>query len=149
MAEKNLTFEHLCVYADQVFGSENWSHVIKNQTIDFEKEDKTRKVTIGCFTIVRVSYQDERHHEGVGFYEGTFETKGTAFKEVRTKSLVDAMYNTLISFKEIRDYFENLEKKKVERIKRQNELKQQWISNNFDSKKTMINESENTHHLKN
>ncbi|KAH0546477.1 hypothetical protein KQX54_010026 [Cotesia glomerata] len=116
---------------------------------DFEKEDKTRKVMIGCFTIVRVSYQDERHHEGVGFYEGTFETKRTAFKEVRTKCLVDAMYNTLISFKEIRDYFENLEKKKVERIKRQNELKQQWISNNFDSKKTMINESENTHHLKN
>ena len=33
MSNKHLSVESLYLYADNVFGYENWSHEIKNQTI--------------------------------------------------------------------------------------------------------------------
>ena len=33
MSNKHLSVESLYLYADHVFGYENWSHEIKNQTI--------------------------------------------------------------------------------------------------------------------
>ncbi|XP_044588796.1 DNA repair and recombination protein rti1-like [Cotesia glomerata] len=114
------SIESLCLYADHVFGYDNWSHEIKSQTID----NKSRKCYIECSTIVRISFRDGRFHEGIGSYEEIDNEAG--FAEIRKKSLINGNFNVLFCFQEIRTYLQSKNNERIIRLMKHEEKQRQW-----------------------
>ncbi|XP_074096807.1 uncharacterized protein LOC141525997 [Cotesia typhae] len=114
------SIESLCSCADYVFGSKNWSHEIKAQTLE------SRKSYIGCLTTVRITLSDRRFHEGIGYFEEYDNINEFSFAEIREKSLIDGIYNALLYFQEIRTYFERKEQERMMRLVKQAKQQQEW-----------------------
>ncbi|XP_074109302.1 uncharacterized protein LOC141534058 [Cotesia typhae] len=114
------SIESLCLCADYVFGSKNWSHKIKAQTLE------SRKSYIGCFTTLRITLSGRRFHEGIGCFEEYDNISEFSFAEIREKSLIDGIYNALLYFQEIRTYFERKEQERMMRLVKQAKQQQEW-----------------------
>ncbi|XP_011498892.1 PREDICTED: uncharacterized protein LOC105363020 [Ceratosolen solmsi marchali] len=103
MSSKEYANDHGALYsqliqiANEMFGLDNWSHAITNQTLDFI-DYNTGKYQVGCASIVRVQRRDGTFHEGIGYCNIEGSSKGSAIQKSRMISLNDAFKKALNCF---------------------------------------------------
>ncbi|XP_003427490.1 DNA repair and recombination protein rhm52 [Nasonia vitripennis] len=83
--------------ANNVFGNNNWSHSITNQTVDFV-DYIAGKYHAGCATTVRVQLENGIFHEGMGYSHLEGSSKGSALQKVRLDSFNMALKQVFLCF---------------------------------------------------
>ncbi|KAJ9644086.1 DNA repair protein rad52 [Coniosporium tulheliwenetii] len=123
--EHNLSAERVILLANEVFGFNGWSSVIRNVQIDFVDENQsTGQISLGLSTIVRVTLRDGTFHDisqdiGYGHVENC-NGKAAAFEKAKKEAVTDALKRALRHFGNVfgncfdnREYLSKVTKVKV------------------------------------
>lgn len=115
--------EKCIALANEVFGFNGWSSMIKEITVDFVDENlQTHKFSIGLSVIVRVTLRDGTFHEDLGYGQiDNCRSKAAAFEKAKKEGTTDALKRALRSFGNVlgnciydKDYLKRVTKMKLE-----------------------------------
>ncbi|KAI3390809.1 hypothetical protein diail_8576, partial [Diaporthe ilicicola] len=115
--------EKCIALANEVFGFNGWSSMIKEVQVDFvDEHPQTLKISLGLSVIVRVMLRDGTFHEDIGY--GHIENckgKAAAFEKAKKEGTTDALKRALRNFGNVlgnciydKDYLKKVTKLKVE-----------------------------------
>ncbi|KAK2615217.1 hypothetical protein N8I77_001987 [Diaporthe amygdali] len=115
--------EKCIALANEVFGFNGWSSMIKEVQVDFvDEHPQTLKISLGLSVIVRVTLRDGTFHEDIGY--GHIENckgKAAAFEKAKKEGTTDALKRALRNFGNVlgnciydKDYLKKVTKLKLE-----------------------------------